>query len=84
MTASQSARTLGLFRHAPRSTLPWVGRLVQAVLQRRRNAKAAAWLDSQPRYLLEDIGIDRSAVADIRRHGLPSALPPSFWPSERS
>jgi hypothetical protein len=56
--------------------LAWIA----AIARRRRDARAAAWLDGQPAYLLDDIGIDRSCIASLRR-GQRSEL--ADWPRGR-
>jgi uncharacterized protein YjiS (DUF1127 family) len=70
-----SRRTSG----AATLALAWIA----AVVRWRRNARAAAWLDGQPAYLLDDIGIDRAHIASIRRRGQPSAPAPTSWPGHR-
>lgn len=47
-------------------------RVIADCLRRRRNAAAADRLNELPAHLLADIGIERGAVEEIRRHGFPS------------
>lgn len=65
------------------SVLTWLPWVAAGIVRRHRNAAAAEWLEELPAYLLDDIGVDRRGIEDIRRHGRPRRIAGVDIPASR-
>jgi uncharacterized protein YjiS (DUF1127 family) len=68
MTAAPTRKSMRMSAALPQ-TLGLLGRLIARWLSRQRLRRDQAWLQSQPDYMLRDIGVSRGEIETIIRRG---------------